>query len=65
MAGELVAALKSLCDDTDFLTSAVANHRLVKAQCAVQLTEAAKLGRMCLGVCVCVLHGAPNCERLV
>jgi hypothetical protein len=51
MAGELVAALKSLCGDPDFLAAAVANHMLVKVQCALQLTEAAKLGCVCLGVC--------------
>lgn len=48
MAGELVAALKSVCDDPEFLLQAVATHTLLKPQSTWQVTEASKLGHMCL-----------------
>jgi len=43
MAGELVAALKSVCDDPEFLLQAVATHALLKPQCTWQVTEESKL----------------------
>jgi len=43
MAGELVAALKSVCDHPEFLLQAVAMHAILKPQCTWQVTEESKL----------------------
>ena len=49
MVGELVAALKTTCDEPAFLLQAVATHTLLKLQSTwQQVTEATNLGHMCL-----------------
>ena len=49
MVGELVAALKTTCDEPAFLLQAVATHTLLKLQSNwQQVTEATNLGHMCL-----------------